>query len=65
VQPICAFLESTSYAAAVKAACRLVGLSAGPVRAPLLEIPAGECTELASLVAAAGIETVDLTAVSA
>ena len=53
--PLCAFLESTSYAAAVKAACRHVGLSTGPVRGPLLEIPADEQAELASLLVASGI----------
>jgi dihydrodipicolinate synthase/N-acetylneuraminate lyase len=36
--PLCRFLESQSYAAAVKAACALVGYSTGPVRAPLLPL---------------------------
>src|ERR687892_683894 len=36
--PLCHFLESHSYAAAVKAACALAGDSTGPVRAPLLEL---------------------------
>jgi 4-hydroxy-tetrahydrodipicolinate synthase len=53
--PINAFLEGTSYSAAVKAACRLVGLSTGPVRAPLLEITEAEHAELERLLAAAGI----------
>lgn len=58
--PICAFLESTSYASAVKAACRQVGLTTGPVRGPLLEIPDDEGTELASLLSAAGIRSEEL-----
>jgi 4-hydroxy-tetrahydrodipicolinate synthase len=36
--PLCQFLESQSYSAAVKTACRLVGDRTGPVRAPLLEL---------------------------
>jgi dihydrodipicolinate synthase/N-acetylneuraminate lyase len=53
--PICQFLESTSYPAAVKAACRMVGLSTGPVRAPLLEITEPEQRELAGLLVAAEV----------
>lgn len=53
--PICQFLESTSYAAAVKAACRLVGLETGPVRAPLLELTGVEVEALARLLATAGV----------
>ena len=34
--PLCRFLEGQSYPAAVKTACRLVGDTTGPVRAPLL-----------------------------
>src|SRR3712207_3164039 len=36
--PLCRFLESQSYSAAVKTACRLVGDTTGPVRAPLLPL---------------------------
>src|SRR5215510_13021291 len=36
--PLCQFLESQSYSAAVKAACRIAGDATGPVRAPLLEL---------------------------
>ena len=36
--PLCAFLESQSYPAAVKAACALVGDATGPTRAPLLPL---------------------------
>jgi dihydrodipicolinate synthase/N-acetylneuraminate lyase len=63
--PICAFLESTSYVAAVKAAYRLVGLSTGPIRAPLLELLPGERTQLASLLRKARIETPELVAARA
>jgi dihydrodipicolinate synthase/N-acetylneuraminate lyase len=38
IWPLCRFLESQSYSAAVKTACRLVGDSTGPVRAPLLPL---------------------------
>lgn len=51
--PLCAFLESHSYAAAVKTACGIVGDATGPVRAPLLELDAAARAELATLVDAA------------
>jgi 4-hydroxy-tetrahydrodipicolinate synthase len=47
--PLCRFLEGQSYPAAVKAACRLVGDSTGPVRAPLLELDGEATRELAAL----------------
>jgi 4-hydroxy-tetrahydrodipicolinate synthase len=47
--PLCQFLESQSYPAAVKAACRLVGDTTGPVRAPLLPLDDAATTELAAL----------------
>jgi len=47
--PLCQFLESQSYPAAVKAACRLVGDTTGPVRAPLLPLDDGATAELAGL----------------
>jgi 4-hydroxy-tetrahydrodipicolinate synthase len=47
--PLCRFLEGQSYPAAVKAACRLVGDTTGPVRAPLLELDDAATTELAAL----------------
>jgi dihydrodipicolinate synthase/N-acetylneuraminate lyase len=50
IWPICDLLESTSYAAAVKAGCRHVGLATGPVRGPLLEITDSERTELGRLI---------------
>ena len=45
--PLCRFLESQSYPAAVKAACALVGDVTGPVRAPLLALE--DTNELAAL----------------
>jgi 4-hydroxy-tetrahydrodipicolinate synthase len=48
--PLCHFLESQSYPAAVKAACRLVGDTTGPVRAPLLPLDDAAAGELAALV---------------
>jgi 4-hydroxy-tetrahydrodipicolinate synthase len=50
IWPLCQFLESTSYSAAVKAACRVVGVTAGPVRAPLLELSEDAVSELTALV---------------
>jgi 4-hydroxy-tetrahydrodipicolinate synthase len=47
--PLCRFLEGQSYSAAVKTACRLVGDTTGPVRAPLLELDDAATSELAAL----------------
>ena len=47
--PLCHFLESQSYPAAVKAACMLVGDTTGPVRAPLLPLDDDRIAELAGL----------------
>ena len=47
--PLSQFLESQSYPAAVKAACRLVGDTTGPVRAPLLPLADDATGELAGL----------------
>jgi 4-hydroxy-tetrahydrodipicolinate synthase len=47
--PLCQFLESQSYPAAVKAACRLVGDTTGPVRAPLLPLDDAATAELGAL----------------
>ena len=47
--PLCRFLEGQSYPAAVKTACRLVGDSTGPVRAPLLPLGDPATGELAAL----------------
>ena len=50
IWPLCQFLETHSYSAAVKAACRVAGVTTGPVRAPLLELEEDEASELAALV---------------
>jgi 4-hydroxy-tetrahydrodipicolinate synthase len=47
--PLCQFLEGQSYSAAVKTACRLVGDTTGPVRAPLLELDEEATAELRGL----------------
>jgi 4-hydroxy-tetrahydrodipicolinate synthase len=47
--PLCQFLESQSYPAAVKTGCRLVGDTTGPVRAPLLPLDDAATSELAAL----------------
>jgi 4-hydroxy-tetrahydrodipicolinate synthase len=47
--PLCQFLEGQSYPAAVKTACRLVGDTTGPVRAPLLPLDGAASSELAAL----------------
>ena len=48
--PLCQFLESQSYSAAVKTACGLVGDTTGPVRAPLLPLDEAATRELAAVV---------------
>lgn len=53
--PICDFLESTSYAAAVKSACRSVGLTTGPVRGPLQDLSTDDANRLGGLLDAAGV----------
>jgi 4-hydroxy-tetrahydrodipicolinate synthase len=47
--PLCQFLESQSYPAAVKTACGLVGDTTGPVRAPLLPLDGAATSELAAM----------------
>ena len=47
--PLCRFLEGQSYSAAVKTACRLVGDTTGPVRAPLLPLEDDARAELEAL----------------
>jgi dihydrodipicolinate synthase/N-acetylneuraminate lyase len=54
--PLCQFLEGQSYSAAVKTACRLVGDTTGPVRAPLLPLGDGATHELATLLEHATLE---------
>ena len=55
--PLCQFLEGQSYSAAVKAACRLVGDTTGPVRAPLLSLEDRATHELAALLDHATLAT--------
>src|SRR5699024_12501913 len=38
INPICVFLESHSYAGAIKAGTALVGVDAGPTRSPILPL---------------------------
>jgi 4-hydroxy-tetrahydrodipicolinate synthase len=52
--PLCHFLESHSYPAAVKTACALVGDTTGPVRAPLLALADDATFELRGLLERAG-----------
>ena len=47
--PLCNFLESHSYPAAVKTACALVGDTTGPTRPPLLPLADDATTELKGL----------------
>jgi len=47
--PLCQFLEGQSYPAAVKAACRMVGDTTGPVRAPLLPLDDAATHQLGAL----------------
>lgn len=47
--PLCHFLESQSYSAAVKTACGLVGDATGPVRPPLLPFDEDSTRELRAL----------------
>ncbi len=45
--PVCNILESHNYVAAIKAGLDEIGLSAGPLRAPLQPISAADSAELA------------------
>ncbi len=54
--PLCRHLGSQSYAAAVKAACALVGDRTGPVRPPLLPPDPGPLRELLALAQAAPVQ---------
>lgn len=56
IYPVCAFLESGSYTAAVKEACGLVGLATGGLRRPLLPLEPERRARLAELLSAAGLE---------
>jgi 4-hydroxy-tetrahydrodipicolinate synthase len=56
--PLCHFLEGQSYPAAVKTACRLVGDTTGPVRAPLLPLDEDATAELTALLERASATSV-------
>lgn len=56
IYPICRFLELTSYSVAVKEACNLIGLPAGPVRRPLLPLESGDREELSAVLADAHLQ---------
>jgi 4-hydroxy-tetrahydrodipicolinate synthase len=62
--PLCKFLESHSYPAAVKAACALVGDTTGPTRAPLLAVDDHATTELKGLLSRARAASVARAAVA-
>jgi dihydrodipicolinate synthase/N-acetylneuraminate lyase len=53
--PICRFLESHNYSAAIKAGLELIGVSAGPPRRPVLPLAARYREELRELLTAAGV----------
>lgn len=55
IWPICRFLEEEGYAARVKAACDLIGHSAGNPRLPLREVSASDRARLAELLQRAGV----------
>ncbi|MER5223254.1 dihydrodipicolinate synthase family protein [Streptomyces flaveus] len=55
--PICRFLESHNYACGIKTGVDLVGVSAGPTRAPVLPLAPEYREEFRALLAAAGVET--------
>jgi 4-hydroxy-tetrahydrodipicolinate synthase len=57
IRPICRLLEETSYMAAVKAACELVGVRVGPTRSPIGALRPEARAQLAGLLAAAGLVT--------
>ncbi|MDA0181920.1 dihydrodipicolinate synthase family protein [Solirubrobacter phytolaccae] len=59
IWPLCQFLESVSYPAAIKAGATITGFTTGPVRAPLLPLEADAQRELAAAIAfATAAETV-------
>lgn len=50
IYPICELLEGVTYQAGVKAGCRHVGLSTGPVRRPLLELDPADARRLEAMI---------------
>ncbi len=57
INPICVFLESHNYAGAVKAGLELIGVPAGPARAPVQPLADKDREELRRLLEAAGVTT--------
>jgi 4-hydroxy-tetrahydrodipicolinate synthase len=55
IWPICHILDSTNYAAAVKTACALLGIPAGPPRAPLRLLAGDARKRLAVAIENAGL----------
>lgn len=55
IWPICEVLETTAYVGAVKTACQLLGISAGPTRPPAQLLDDGDKKRLASALEAAGL----------
>ena len=57
IWPICHILDSTNYAGAVKTACELAGVPAGPTRAPVRLLDDDSRKQLATALANAGVRT--------
>ncbi|MCD1286529.1 MULTISPECIES: dihydrodipicolinate synthase family protein [unclassified Brevibacterium] len=57
INPICVFLESHNYACAIKTGLELVGVPAGPTRAPVQPLAPEYREEFRGLLTAAGVET--------
>ncbi len=55
IWPICHILESTHYASAVKTACELAGVAAGPTRPPVRLLHDDRRKQLATALAKAGV----------
>ena len=55
IWPICHILESTNYASAVKTACELAGVPAGPARPPVRLLYDDSRSQLATALANAGV----------
>lgn len=55
IWPVCHVLESTNYASAVKTACELAGVPAGPTRAPVRLLGSEDRKRLAAALAGAGV----------
>jgi 4-hydroxy-tetrahydrodipicolinate synthase len=58
INPVCHFLESHNYAAAIKAGTELVGVPAGPIRKPFLPLAEEHRDEFRGILRAAGVEVV-------